>query len=288
MNNFHTAPNTFVEHLHLYVRDFDTSFNYYQSLFGFNIIQQTEDKAVFSVDGKRPVLIVEQGDHVFRGDRVAGLYHFAILLPERKDLGAFLAHLIKNNQRFGGTDGMTQESIYFSDPDGNGIEVYADKDASTWVWENGQLVFPKPPAPSNEPINLEDVLAEAGGKVWDGVPEKTVLGHLHLRVTDMEKNGEFYIKGLGLDVVLDYGNVALFLATGRYHHHIAINIFQGPSTFNENQEKVGMGYYSLKLPSEKARTETVRRLQELNYKVESKDNIYLTEDPSGNKVQLII
>ena len=146
-----------------------------------------------------------------------GLYHFAILLPDRAALGSFVAHLAAIGMRAGMSDHLVSEAVYLTDPDGLGIEVYADRPRDEWRHEGRQLVM------ATEPLDVRSVVAEAGGREWRGMPDGTRLGHVHLFVADLDAGERFYHQGLGFDKVVWNYPGALFLSAGGYHHHLGTN-----------------------------------------------------------------
>lgn len=146
-----------------------------------------------------------------------GLFHFAILLPDRPALGRFVTHLAENGIRAGASDHLVSEALYLTDPDGLGIEVYADRPRAQWQHHGRQLAM------SSEPLDLRALAAAAEGTRWTGMPPGTVIGHVHLHVGDLDRAATFYHDGLGLDKVVWNYPGALFLSAGGYHHHLGLN-----------------------------------------------------------------
>lgn len=146
-----------------------------------------------------------------------GLYHYALLLPDRAALGRFLAHLSGLGERVGMSDHFVSEALYLTDPDGLGIEVYADRPRREWRQEHGELTM------TTIPLDAEEVLRAAGGERWAGMPSGTVVGHVHLHVGDLDRAAAFYHGGLGLDKTVWSYPGALFLSAGGYHHHLGTN-----------------------------------------------------------------
>jgi catechol 2,3-dioxygenase len=169
-----------------------------------------------------------------------------------------------------------------ADPDGNGIEVAADTDPATWTDSTGAFDFSK-----NGPMDIPSVLAESKGESWTGMPEGTVIGHLHLHVADLAKTKEFYRDGLGFQVTIDFPE-GVFFSTGGYHHHIGTNIWHGKNAPKPAPNSVGMLYYTLALPDEEARKSAVVKLESLGFPVTEENGTYLTEDPAGNRVHLTV
>jgi len=181
--------------------------------------------------------------------RVAGLYHFAILLPERRYLGYFLKHIQKNlNSEYyeGMADHAVSESIYIHDPDFNGIEVYRDRDPSEWKWKDHTVHM------VTEPLNVKDLLKETVDldNEWNELPAKTSNGHVHLHVSNLANAKKFYHDILELNHTATYPGV-YFFAANRYHHHIATNNWLGESIppAYSNKNKPGLDHYAINLHS---------------------------------------
>ncbi|MCM3791167.1 VOC family protein [Domibacillus indicus] len=284
MNSYHSKPNTFASHVHLKVENLSRSLAFYRDLMGFQITDQSETKATVTADGITPLLTIEQlEDAVPKQARTTGLYHYALLLPTRKDLGKLTVHLFEAKYPLQGASYHgTHDALYFQDPDGNGIEVAADTDPLTWRDQTGEFDFSK-----NGPMDLESVVAEAGGESWTGIPEGTVIGHLHLHVADLEKTKEFYQAGLGFEVTIEFPE-GIFFSTGGYHHHIGTNIWHGKNAPKPALNSAGMLFYTLILPNEETRKSAAAKLESLGYSVSEKNGEFFTEDPAGNRIQLAV
>jgi catechol 2,3-dioxygenase len=204
----------------LQVSDLERSLAYYEGVLGFRVLDRGDGRASLGAHGA-PAALVELRERrgaapVPRGGRL-GLYHFAILLPDRPSLGRFVRHLSDIGARAGASDNKVSEAIYLQDPDGLGIEVYADRPRASWEYEGGQIVM------ATEPLNLASLVAAGGDEPWSGLPAGTTVGHVHLHVGDLREASDFYHAGLGLDrVVWNYPG-ALFLSAGGYHHHQGLN-----------------------------------------------------------------
>ena len=146
-----------------------------------------------------------------------GLYHVALLVPDRAALGAFLKHLAALGERAGAADHLVSEALYLSDPDGHGFEVYADRPREGWRVHGGELQM------DSLALDAKGLAAAAGDLVWDGLPTGTVVGHVHLHVGDLDAAERFYHQGLGLDRMVWSYPGARFLAAGGYHHHLGLN-----------------------------------------------------------------
>ncbi|SEN39630.1 catechol 2,3-dioxygenase [Mesobacillus persicus] len=282
--NFHEKPNTFVSEVNLNVADLQRSLEFYQSIIGLKVLEKTEEKAVLTADGKTPLVTIEQPSVVRpKQPRRTGLYHYALLLPSRADLAKVILYMI--NMKYplqGGSDHLVSEALYLADPDGNGIEIYTDRPASTWKWEGKEVVM------ATEPMNVEDILKEDDGKPWSGLPAGTIMGHIHLHVAEFKKTEEFYCQGLGFEIVCRYGGQALFLSTGGYHHHIGLNTWNGVGAPAPEENSVGMSSYQVVFPNEGARQEAISRLTGIGAAISEVQGSLFTKDPSGNRIELRI
>lgn len=281
MRKFHQKPNRFVGQVNINVANLESALNFYQHIIGFQVLEQSDRKAVLTTDGKIGLLTLEQPIDVRpKEERTSGLFHFALLLPTRADLSVFYQHLNKMGYRFGASDHLVSEALYISDPDGNGIEVYIDRPSSEWIWSNEEVKM------VTDPLNRESLLAESDSE-WVGLPATTIMGHIHLHVSDLQKAEEFYTKGLGFTVVSHYPQ-AIFISTGGYHHHIALNTWQGVGVPTPKKNSVGLNWYTLVYPNEEARGKAIERLQKIGAFVVTENNLIVTEDPSGNSIQLVV
>ncbi|HWK89634.1 MAG TPA: VOC family protein [Longimicrobium sp.] len=204
----------------LQVSDLKRSLGYYEGVLGLRAIERSAGRAVLGAYGDDAPLVELRekpgANAVPRRGRL-GLYHFAILLPDRAALGRFIAHLAEIGERAGASDHLVSEALYLNDPDGLGIEVYADRPRASWRHAQRQLLM------TTDPLDLQDVVRAAGGERWTGMPAGTVIGHVHLYVGDIGQAAEFYHERLGLDKVVWSYPGALFLSAGGYHHHLGVN-----------------------------------------------------------------
>lgn len=277
--NFHKAPHTYTGEVHLNVMDLDRSVRFYQETIGFKLLEQGSSKAVLTADGKTPLLIIEQPENVTpKEPHRSGLYHFALLLPERADLGAIIKHFVQNNVRIGASDHLVSEALYLSDPDGNGIEIYTDRNPEVWAWENGKVAM------STDPLDAESIVAESAGRTWEGLPAGTVMGHVHLHVANLPK-AEIFYNALGFEVVTNYPQ-ALFISNGKYHHHIGLNTWNGEGVTRPQVGSVGLQSYALIYPNETVLNEAITKLEAIDVNVEVNGGGFMTEDPSGNRINL--
>jgi catechol 2,3-dioxygenase len=210
---------------------------FYQA-FGFRLQEQGENHAVLAA-GNGPLVTLKQ---LKRGKprppKTAGLFHFALLLPSRESLGAFVRSVSRKSFRFvGASDHIVSESLYFTDEEGNGIEVYADRPRENWNWSDTGIAM------DTLPLDLGE-LAQLPGPNWDGFPVGTRLGHMHLTVGDIDLSQSFY-ESLGLELTLDWGAYR-FLSWDGYHHHVGINLLAGQDAPPVLAESSGLESFSIR------------------------------------------
>lgn len=280
--NFHREPITFVRKVNLKVQNLERSIAFYKEVIGFKVLEQTAWSATFSADGKTALLTIEQPDHVISKEgRTTGLYHFALLLPKRTDLAKIVQHFVGTGVQFGSSDHLVSEALYLSDPDGNGIEIYIDRDPSEWNWRNGEVEM------TVDPLNLPDLLSVGEQSSWMGLPVETVMGHIHLHVSELKKTEAFYVKGLGFEVVNRFGSQALFISDGKYHHHIGLNTWNGIGAPTPSPNSVGLESFTLMLSSEEMKNKIISQLADIGASVIEENDSIVTTDPSGNRIRLV-
>ena len=204
----------------LQVSDLDRSTSFYTRVLGLRVLRESTGVAVLGPEGPETPLVELHEDRNVRPvprRGLLGLFHFAILLPDRPALGRFLGNLAQLGEQPGMSDHLVSEAIYLQDPDNLGIEVYRDRPRSEWKEEGGQLAM------STIPLDVQSVLDAGAGKPWTGMPEGTRMGHLHLHVGDIDQAARFYHDALGLDKVVWNYPGALFMSAGGYHHHLGTN-----------------------------------------------------------------
>lgn len=282
--NFHGKPVTYVGEVGLKVLDLKEMIRFYKEIIGFEVLEETEAAAVLGAGGKALLRLETNADMAPKKQRYAGLYHFAILLPDRAELGKILLHLHNHGIGIGSSEHLVSEALYLSDPEGNGIEIYRDRAPEEWNWDGSQVVM------AVDPIDAAGLVqaAEQSGETFGGMPAGTVMGHIHLHVSNLAEAKNFYVEGLGFEVVSAMGGQALFLADQKYHHHIGLNVWNGIGIPALPENTAGLGYFTLVLDNEEKRQETARRLQVLGAEITEREENIEVKDPSGNLIRLTV
>jgi catechol 2,3-dioxygenase len=212
------APDARMGLVELSVSDLDRSLAYWQDAIGLRVLRREGGTAELGADSPLLRLVEEPGARP--ADGFAGLFHVALLVPDRPSLARFLAHAARERIPLEGlSDHAVSEAIYLRDPDRHGIEVYADRPREEWegkVWDRM----------TTRPLDTESLLAEAGDGSFAGLPDGTTVGHVHLRVRDVDEAVGFYRDTLGLGLMAQLGDSAAFLSAGGYHHHVGANSWE--------------------------------------------------------------
>ena len=277
---FRLPDSTHVGTVHLLVSDLARSIAYYQQVTGLHVHSTTSDSAALGPTGDaRPLLTLQARPGITAARRGAfGLYHFAILLPDRAALGRFAAHLSARGQRAGMADHLVSEALYLWDPDGLGIEVYADRPRDTWQRQDRELAM------TTDPLDIRSVIASAGGETWDGAPPGTIIGHVHLHVGSLEEAETFYHRALGFDKTVWSYPGALFLSAGGYHHHLGTNVWSaGPAP---SASEARLLEWELLVPSEADLAVARDSLRTNGYRPEETSNGVTAPDPWGTSLRM--
>ncbi|MEF2967183.1 VOC family protein [Paenibacillus sp. M1] len=278
-------PGTRIGAVRLKINDMERSLKFYQEVLGLRLRKREDNIAELTAGGEQTLLILE-ADEAFRRlpeRTVSGLYHFAILVPDRPALGLALRNLVRHRVPVGQGDHLVSEALYLSDPDGNGIEIYADRPRDTWQKnERGEIVM------TTEPVDIEGLLAASEGLEWTGLPAGTRIGHVHFHVGDLDTARHFYCDVLGFDLVARYGGAALFISAGGYHHHIGLNLWAGAGAPAAPEDAVGLRYFTITVPDEAALTEVERRIAAEGASYEHNAGGLALRDPFGIGIRVIV
>lgn len=242
---FRLPEATHLGAVHLQVADLERSLDFYTGTLGFRVASRAASHAVLAAHGEDTPLVEL---HELGGARPMtqrgrlGLYHFAILLPDRPSLGRFVRHLGEIGARAGAGDHLVSEAFYLQDPDGLGIEVYADRPRSVWRRSGRELLM------ATDPVDVAGLLRSAGDEPWEGMPAGTSIGHVHLHVGSTELAAEFFAEALGFDRTVWHYPGALFLGAGGYHHHLGANTWAGSHAVPPAEGDARLLAWTIELP----------------------------------------
>lgn len=266
----------------LQVADLDRSLDYYTSVLGLRVLHASTTQAALAANvATRPLVTLhaQPGAKPVPPRGRLGLFHFAILVPDRATLGRFVAHLGGRGVRAGSADHAVSEAIYLTDPDGLGIEVYADRPRTAWRTSGRELFM------TTEPLALRDLIRAGGEAPWTGMPAGTTMGHVHLHVGDLDAAAAFYHAGLGLDQVVWSYPGALFLSAGGYHHHLGTNTW-ARGAVPARDDEARLLDWTLVLPDADAVNSAAASLRARDAAIEGDGDDRLARDPWGTQVRL--
>lgn len=241
-------PDTRIGTVHLRVGDLRRQVSFYEDVLGFMLLAEDGATAALGTPGARPLLILHASPGAApRPAGTTGLFHIAFLMPSRADLGAMVQRVRNAGWKFDGfADHNVSEAAYLADPEGNGIELYADRSRDVWHSVEGGVFL------TTEPLDVAGLLMASPGPARS-LPDRTAVGHVHLRVSTLAAAEAFYVGRLGFEVVTrDYPG-ALFVAAGGYHHHVGLNVWGGPSAPRPPEGALGLASFDVIVPDENAR-----------------------------------
>lgn len=264
----------------LTVRDLDAMVTFYHYVLGLVVIERTQTRAVLGV-ADAPLLVLEHAPDAKPDDpRSAGLFHTAFLMPTREDLARWFVHVANNRVPLtGASDHLVSEAIYLDDPEGNGIEVYRDREPDEWTWKNDSVQM------ATIRLDLDGLAAVAGNHpAYAGAPAGLRIGHIHLRVGDVETAERFYHGALGFDVTTHYPG-ASFMSSGRYHHHVGANIWHSRGAGPRDPARAGLAWFAVEAADG---LEAVKaRLAEAGVATSPGKDGFAVADPWGTRVRLM-
>ena len=262
------SPDAHMGLVELSVSDLDRSLAYWQEAVGLRVLSREDGTAEVGADTPLVRFVEEPGARPAQG--FTGLFHVALLVPDRASLGRFLAHTVREQIPLTGlSDHVVSEAIYLRDPDYHGIEVYADRPREQWEGQVSNRM-------TTIPLDTDSLLAEAGDAGFDGLPDGTTVGHVHLCVRDVDETVGFYRDRLGMAVTAQAGHQAAFLSAGGYHHHLGGNTWETRGAEPAPEGTARLLRFTIVLPDD----------DELQ-RVAGRIGGAAVRDPSGNSLVLV-
>jgi len=276
-------PDTAIGKVRLRVADVDALAAFYERVVGLGAVERDGELVRLGPEGGPPLVeLVSAPGAPPAPSFSTGLFHLAILVPDRPGLARSLRRIADAGWRLtGASDHLVSEALYLQDPEGNGIEIYRDRPREQWGRDRGELRM------ATLPLDLESVLAElpAGDEEANGMPAGTRIGHVHLQVNAIPAAEAFYNGEVGLDVMVRSYPGALFLAAGGYHHHVGLNTWQSEGAPPPPEGALGLDRYELVFPDGGSRDDAAARVAESGDPLRLDEGVLAT-DPSGSRVLL--
>ena len=265
------------------VRKLEVIADYYRDVLGLAVMERSATGAVLGVGGVRLLALEARPDAANETRNSAGLYHTAFLMPTRKDLARWLVNAANHRVPLSGfADHRVSESVYLDDPEGNGIEVYADRDPALWQWSAGTVTM------GTDQLDIDNLVSLTDTRVSDyaSAPDGLRIGHMHLKVGDLAKADGFYRETLGFDPTRAR-NGAAFLSSGHYHHHLGLNVWQSAGAGRRDDAATGLAWFSLEIEKADLFAAKEERLRQAGVSLTRVADGLEAIDPWGTRVRLV-
>lgn len=264
----------------LAVRDLAAVSRFYQDVIGLGVVEAEASGTRLGVGSTVLLELRHAPDARMRSPKEAGLFHTAFLLPSRADLGAWVASIAERRLPVhGASDHIVSEAIYLADPEGNGIEVYADRPSAAWRGADGAITM------STDPLDLPDLLRAGEGRRWSGFPEGGCVGHMHLQVGALAPAEEFYAGLLGFDITSRYPG-GTFYGSGGYHHQLATNIWNSRGAEPRHDPVTGLAGFEIVAARDDIVQATRERLARAGHAFAERERGLEVQDPWGIPILL--
>jgi catechol 2,3-dioxygenase len=289
---FSIHPATMIGHVSLTVANLENQIVFYQQALGFKLHWREGTRAALGAGGADLLRLTEESNlKKYRG--VTGLYHFAVLFPNRRELARAVARLSVLKYRNHPTDHIMTKTTYLDDPEGNGIELYAESpEDGIFTVENNDFVTRRADgtlSDGREPLDVKALfsLLTEDDKLDEPIPAETRVGHIHLHVRNVQEAVDFYHGIIGFDVMgLSSTFQAAFISAGGYHHHLGLNAWQGEGAPPPPADAVGLRHFTIDLPNQQALDEVVARINQAGIPFNQTEDGLLMIDPSQNGIVL--
>jgi catechol 2,3-dioxygenase len=290
---FSIDPATKMGYVSLNVANLENQIAFYTQVLGFQLHWREGNKAGLGA-GDADLLRLMEEPNLKRYRGTTGLYHFAILFPNQKELARVMARLFSSRYENYPTDHIMTKTTYLDDPEGNGIELYAESpEDGSWSLANGEYITTRADGSlsnGREPLNVNELfsLLREDNNLDQGIPPETRVGHVHLHVRDIEEAVDFYHGIIGFDVMgVAKAFRMAFVSAGGYHHHLGLNTWQGEGAPPPPADAAGLRYFTVELPNQEALDQVIARIGAAGIPSNQTEEGFLLHDPSQNGVMLI-
>jgi catechol 2,3-dioxygenase len=258
----------------LRVSDADRAIRWYGDMMGMELVDRTPERLSFGAGGNAFLFLDVRPGATPRIEETTGLYHVAIIVPDRASLGGVLARIANAGVRLGASDHLVSEALYIWDPDNNGLEIYRDRPRDQWHWDQGRVAM------ATDPLDRRSVAEEgiAAGAHLKPMPAGTKIGHVHLQVGDLNAAHRFYTGVLGFEQTAGRGG-ALFVSAGGYHHHIGLNVWHSLNAPPPAPDAAGLVEYEIVVPDRASLGAARTRLENAGFATDGSGDGFRFNDP---------
>ncbi|MFA5470537.1 MAG: VOC family protein [Acholeplasmataceae bacterium] len=275
---FHQETTMHISSIELLTSNIEKAKAFYIDLLGLSILNETSSSIDLGTSNNHLLIKLIENKDAAKNNKTLGLYHFALLLSSKAYLASVLYQLSTHNYPITGlSDHGVSLAIYLDDPDGNGIEIYVDRDKSMWPTQNGQIEM------YTKALDLNDLMKSLPKEPYVNIDPNTVMGHLHFHVADLDQAKNFFVDVLGFEMIQNYFNSALFISSSKYHHHLGLNTWNKGASLRQPSD-VGLISYQLNIPKKDFLT-LEKRLSKANVPITNNNAI---KDPLGQTVYITV
>ena len=291
---FSIHPATRMGHVALTVANLENQILFYTQVLGFKLRWRDGNRAGLGAGGADLLRLTEEPNlKRYRG--TTGLYHFAVLFPNRRELARAMARLFAYKYENSPTDHIMTKSTYLDDPEGNGIELYAESpEDGTWSLANGEYITRRADGSlsnGREPLDIKALFSNLTeeDRLDQSIPLETRVGHVHLHVRNIQEAVDFYHGVIGFDLMgIAKAFRMAFVSAGGYHHHLGLNTWQGEGAPPPPNDAVGLRYFTIAFPNQEALDQVIERIDAAGIASNQTEDGLLVHDPSENNVILSI
>ena len=271
--------------LHYNVSNLERASFFFEQALGMKTLEKTTRTITLGTEDDQALLVLHQVNNPLPRKKTTGLYHVAIRFPQREDLAKLIYHLVNNQVDLQGVgDHGVSEALYITGPEDMGIELSWDRDYEEWpIDEEGNLDM------FTDELDVENLMMTIAGKSkkWTGFPAGTTIGHIHLKVAELNKTAEFYT-ALGLEITQEYGDQALFFASGDYHHHVGANTWESAGAGPLAPDTAGLNAFEIIFPDQTSLDNLATHLNKLEIPFKEEEGSIALVDPNGIHVHLVL
>lgn len=272
-----------ISNIELITKDNEAMSEFYSKYLGLKVISNHNNSIVLGFDNVGLLNLVQKDNLSFAKDKISGLYHSAFVVGSQSHLAKIVSKLLDAKPQLyqGSSDHIVTEAFYFSDPEGNGVEIYYDKPLTEWQFDNNGK-----PIMGSKYINEAEYIKKHFTQ--DSINQSISIGHIHLKVADIQKSKDFYLNLLNFDMIIEMPQ-ALFVSRDNYHHHIGMNTWNSNLPTQKNITNYGLNHFTIEFNEKKQFGNVIEKLKASNYSYQKiNDSSISVYDPSNILINIVL